>query len=145
MEADTELFCALFNETFTDHWGAAQFSADEFAGLIAGLEDLLDPQMIWFAEDGGETVGMVYTLPDLNQMPDVRHGVLLIIGVKQSHRGLGVNLALAARGYLRMIEKGFKSASYTIVLDDNKNSRRTAEKLGCRAARNFVVYRRELS
>jgi len=43
-----------------------------------------------------------------------------------------------------MIEQGYCSASYTVVLDDNWPSRRTAEKLGARAARNFVVYRRNL-
>jgi len=43
-----------------------------------------------------------------------------------------------------MIERGYVSASYTVVLDDNWASRRTAEKLGCRVERNFAVYRRDL-
>ncbi len=74
----------------------------------------------------------------------VDHGVLLIIGVKEEYRGRGVNLALAARSFLAMIERGYKTASYTVVLDDNWPSRRTAEKLGARVTRNFNVYRKEL-
>lgn len=70
--------------------------------------------------------------------------MLLIIGVREKFRGRGINLGLAARSYLAMMERGFKSASYTVVLDDNWPSRRTAEKLGGRVARNFVVYAREL-
>jgi hypothetical protein len=39
---------------------------------------------------------------------------------------------------------GYRSASYTVVLDDNWPSRRTAEKLGARVTRSFNIYRREL-
>jgi hypothetical protein len=52
---------------------------------------------------------------------------------------------MAARVFLAMIARGYRSASYTTVLDANWPSRRTAEKLGGRIRRNFVVYRRELS
>lgn len=74
-----------------------------------------------------------------------RWAPLLIIGVKQEFRGRGINLALGAHSYLAMIERGYKTASYTVVLDDNWPSRRTAEKLGARVTRNFVVYRKEMS
>ena len=71
--------------------------------------------------------------------------MLLTIGVCKSFRGRGINLAMAANSYLGMIEQGYQDASYTIVLDDNWASRRTAEKLGGRVARNFAVYRRDLT
>jgi ribosomal protein S18 acetylase RimI-like enzyme len=77
-------------------------------------------------------------------LANVDHGVLLVIGVKKEYRGRGVNLALAAKSYLAMIERGYKTASYTVVMDDNWPSRRTAEKLGGRVTRNFKVYRKEL-
>ena len=70
--------------------------------------------------------------------------MLLVIGVKQDYRGRGINLALAAKSYLAMIERGYKTASYTVVLDENWPSRRTAEKLGAKVTRNFNVYRKEL-
>ena len=47
--------------------------------------------------------------------------------------------------FLATMARGYRSASYTTVLDANRPSRRTAEKLGGRIRRNFVVYRRELS
>ncbi|HEU0253913.1 MAG TPA: GNAT family N-acetyltransferase, partial [Pyrinomonadaceae bacterium] len=74
----------------------------------------------------------------------IDHGVLLIIGVKKDHRGRGINLALAAKSYLAMIDRGYKTASYTVVLDDNWPSRRTAEKLGGQVTRNFNLYRKNL-
>jgi len=74
---DTETFCNLYNESFAGHWGAPQFTTEEAAGLTMGLGELLEPNFVWFAEDAGETVGFVYSLPDLNQLPQVRHGILL--------------------------------------------------------------------
>jgi ribosomal protein S18 acetylase RimI-like enzyme len=139
--------------------------AEVMSGLTVGLKDFLIADFTLFAEAEGTTVGFVYSLPDLNQvfhrmkgkviednfdefqqlLQTIDHGALLIIGVKTGQRGRGVNLALAARSYLAMIERGYKSASYTVVMDDNWPSRRTAEKLGARVTRNFNIYRKELA
>ncbi|MBI1895426.1 MAG: GNAT family N-acetyltransferase [Acidobacteria bacterium] len=140
-------FLENYRDTFSNHWGAPQFTLEEVAGLFAESKDHMNPEFNVFAEADGELVGVVWSLPDLNQLMcgrEVDHGMLLSIGVSERMRGKGVNVAMGAKSYLAMIDAGYKSASYTLVLDDNWPSRRTAEKLGCRVARNYVVYRREL-
>jgi hypothetical protein len=164
LEEENALFTRLFNETFRSHWGFMPLSPAVMAELTLGLRDFLVPDFLMFAEVDGQPIGFVYSVPDLNQalhrmkgrpieqnieefrqyLGEIDHGVLLIIGVSERFRGRGVNLAMAARSYLGMIERGYKSASYTVVIDDNWPSRRTAEKLGARVARNFNIYRREL-
>jgi len=164
LQQETERFCEINNDCFARHWGIPRFTVEELSGLTIGLKDFLVPDYCCFAEIEGRLAGHVYATPDLNQafhamkgkdptanagemaahLGKVDHGMLLIIGVREAYRGRGINLALAARSYLAMIERGYKSASYTLVLDDNRPSRRTAEKLGGKVARNFVVYRREL-
>ncbi len=142
LDRETTFFTELLDETFAQHWSAPPMPRAVTCGLTIGLQQVLIPDLCWFAEVAGRPAGFVFSLPDLNQSP-CTHGVLLIIGVRQACRGRGINLALAARSYLAMIGRGYKSASYTVVLDDNWPSRRTAEKLGCRVERNFVVYRRD--
>ncbi len=164
LEEEGLVFAQLVNETFAGHWGSPQFSAAQMQGFAVAFRDVLPPDFLGFAEANGEPVGFVFALPDLNQalhrlrgkpveenkdefrraLTEIDHGVLQIIGVKLSQRGRGINLALAARSYLAMIERGYKTASYTVVLDDNWPSRRTAEKLGGRVTRNFIIYRKEL-
>ncbi len=164
LEEESMTFLDIYNKTFASHWGAPQFTPPEMQGLVLGLKDFLVREFTVFAEVDGQIVGGVFSMPDLNQafhrMKDdsieenfpqfqqflraIDHGVLLIIGVKSQFRGQGINLAMAAKSYLAMIERGYKSASYTTVLDSNRPSRRTAEKLGARVARNFNVYRKEL-
>jgi GNAT superfamily N-acetyltransferase len=164
LERETEIFSALGNETFSAHFGFMPLPMAIYRGLTVEFKDFLFDGFNVFAEVDDQAVGFVYSLPDLNQalhplrgkvieenveefgqhLNAIDHGVLLIIGVKQEYRGRGVNLALAAKSYLAMIDRGYKTGSYTVVLDDNWPSRRTAEKLGGRVTRNFNLYRKEL-
>jgi len=164
LEEESDAFAALGNETFSAHWGFMPLPDAVMRGFTVEFKDLLIPELLGFAEVDGERVGFVYSIPDLNQalhpmrdkaleenfaefqhrFEQIDHGVLLIIGVKKEFRGRGINLGLAAHSYLGMIERGYKTASYTVVMDDNWPSRRTAEKLGARVTRNFNVYRKEI-
>jgi hypothetical protein len=163
LDEETRLFDRLFDETFARHWGAPPLTGAQMADMTVGMRDVLVPDLLWFAEVHGEPVGFVYAVPDVNQalhearlaalrgapaepaFDTIDRGVLQIIGVQEEYRGRGINLALAAQSYLAMIARGYKSASYTMVLDDNWPSRRTAERLGGRVTRNFVIYRRALA
>jgi len=159
VEEETTAFTNLLNETFSAHWGSPQFTLPHMEEFIISLRDLLVSDFTGFAEVDGQAVGFVFSLPDLNQalhrmrekgvedpaeflrlVQEIDHGVLLIIGVKPNYRGRGINLALAAKSYLAMMERGYKTGSYTVVLDDNWPSRRTAEKLGGKVTRNFIIY-----
>ena len=144
LREETRRFTEIVNRCFATHWGAPQFLPEELGGLTLGMLDHLAPELLGFAEIDGEVAGGVYAAPDLNS-DAVDHGVLLVIAVDEKHRGKGVNLGLAAHSFLGMIGRGYRSASYTEVLDDNWPSRRTAEKMGCRAERNFAIYRRDLA
>ncbi len=58
----------------------------------------------------------------------------ILVGVRESARGQGVNLAMAAYAYLELFRHGAKYLSYTLVLDDKWRSRRTAESLDASCA-----------
>lgn len=160
--AETELLTELVNETFREHWGAPEFTLKEMEEMTVEMKDILVPEFLAFASVGEEPAGFVYALPDLNQLrkssaprergaaaapsseAKIDHGILLIMGVKSRFRGMGISQALGSHSYLAMMDKGYRSASYTVVLDDNWQSRRTAEKLLGHIARNYVVYSKNL-
>jgi ribosomal protein S18 acetylase RimI-like enzyme len=105
-----------------------------------------------------QVIGVFFSVPDLSlSLARIRPGVklrpergggtrgaLINIGVLERARGRGVARAMAARSFLAMAQSGMRYAGYTLVLDDNWASRRTAEGLGARATGNFVTYRRRL-
>ena len=162
LEEEAALYGRVMNESFSQHWGMMAFPDDHFKGL-AGKRAVV-PEFQIFADAGGQVVGVVSSPPNVNQaVPAARwgrfdtaspeyvqawekidHGILLTIGVSKEFRGRGIATALAAKSYLAMYERGYKLASYTPVLDDNWASRRTAEKVGGRVVRNYVIYRRDL-
>jgi len=147
-------FVTTFNDTFKSHWGWSPYSETEMGGLLKSLARIgvLDTSVLAYRDD--QPVGMLLLVPEHNTevvlkpertvREDERLNVLAI-GVRESDRGRGVNLAMASYGYLELVRRGAKYLSYTLVLDDNWPSRRTAEKLGASVCANYVAYRRNFS
>jgi GNAT superfamily N-acetyltransferase len=146
-------FVDTFNDTFKGHWGWTPYSETEIAGLMKALarSGMLETSVL--AYRGDEPVGMLLLVPEHDAEAALKPGRMvhdderlnvLAIGVRESSRGQGVNLAMASYGYLELVRRGAKYLSYTLVLDDNWPSRRTAEKLGAFVCANYVAYRRRI-
>ncbi|NOT53055.1 MAG: hypothetical protein HOP18_00475 [Deltaproteobacteria bacterium] len=144
-------FTATFNETFLAHWGWTPYSEAELAALLSAMSrmGILDTSVI--AYQGDEPAGMLLVVPEHSGDALLKPGHtlrgeerlnILAIGVREPARGRGVNLGMAAYGFLELVRRGATHLSYTLVLDDNWPSRRTAEKLGAFVHANYVAYRR---
>jgi GNAT superfamily N-acetyltransferase len=145
-------FMTTFNDTFSAHWGWTPYSEKEMAGLLKALarNGVLDTSVLAYRD--GQPVGMLLLVSEHHAeailkpgrtVQDAERLNVLAIGVRESDRGRGVNLAMASYGYLELARRGAKYVSYTLVLDDNWPSRRTAEKLGAYVCANYVAYRRD--
>jgi GNAT superfamily N-acetyltransferase len=144
-------FTDTWNDTFKAHWGFTSLHEDEISFLFEAFKPagVFDTSVL--AYRNGAPVGMLFVVPEVSPMAIVNPGRvlkdseklnILAIGVRESARGQGVNLAMAAYAYLELVRRGARYLSYTLVLDDNWPSRRTAEKLGAFACANYMVYRR---
>jgi ribosomal protein S18 acetylase RimI-like enzyme len=145
------------NASFARHWGWSPASRAQVRPTLALLEMTAAADLSMIAVAQGEVVGTVFSVPDLSPSlarvkPGVRlppergggsRGALINIGVLERWRGQGVNLALAASSFLAMAQRAMSYAGYTLVLDDNWPSRKTAEKLAGRVTSSFVAYRRD--
>lgn len=143
----------VWDDAFRAHWGYTPFSEDELSLVIASLTPagMLDASLL--AYHGGEPVGALWLVPDASAQAVLARGHqlaaserlnVLAIAVREPARRRGLNLAMAARGYLGLVRRGARWLSYTLVLDDNWPSRRTAEKLGAEVCASYVAYRRDL-
>jgi GNAT superfamily N-acetyltransferase len=146
-------FSSVWNEAFDRHWGHSPQSEEEWTDLFEFVGPIGANDVSVIAYQGDDPVGVLLGIPDLSAIatrasgrelsPDEQLN-MLGIGVREVARGRGVNLAMAARSYLELVKRGSTHLSYTMVLDDNWPSRRTAEKLGGRVCANYLVYRRAL-
>lgn len=67
LEEENQIFTDVANETFRSHWGFNPMPVAGMRGLTVELKDLLVADFTVFAEAEGQTVGVVYSLPDLNR------------------------------------------------------------------------------
>ncbi len=146
------------NAAFARHWGWNPVTREEVRPMMNPLRGTLVGDLSMLAVARGEVAGVVFSVPDLSPvLAQVRSGVklhpergggtrgaLINIGVLEPLRGRGVGLAMAARSFTAMARHGMRYAGYTLVLDDNWPSRRTAISLGARVTGNFVTYWRTL-
>jgi Acetyltransferase (GNAT) family len=156
--AAVDAWTDVTNAAFDRHWGWNPITREEVRPMLTSLWETPVADLSMVAAIGGEVVGAVFSVHDLSPaLAQVKRGVrldpergggtrgaLINIGVVESARGRGVALAMAARSFLAMAERGMRYAGYTLVLDDNWASRRTAQALGARITGNFLTYRREL-
>ena len=141
----------VWAETFAAHWGFITFSRREMAAIAASFTPAGYLEASFLAYHDGRCVGFLSNAPEVTAVAALARGRVLEeseklnflgIGVRDEARGRGVNLALAAASYLELVRRGARFLSYTLVLDDNWPSRRTAERLGATVSANYVVYRR---
>lgn len=146
------------NAAFDRHWGWNPVTRDEVRPMLMSLWETPVADLSMLAMIGTEVVGAVFSVPDLSPtLAKVRsgarlqpergggtRGALINIGVVEQARGRGVAIATAARSFLAMAQRKMRFAGYTLVLDDNWASRRTALSLGGHVSGNFVTYRRNL-
>ena len=139
---------------FAHHWGTSPGSLAEWQQVFDRTGPIGAQETSTLAYRGDEPVGATICLPDISghttvvgdrQLSDEERLNLFGIGVVESARGTGLNLAVAARSYLELAKRGQTHISYTLVVDDNWPSRRTAEKLGAWVCGNYLVYRRDLT
>jgi hypothetical protein len=146
------------NSAFARHWGWNPITREEVRPMLMPMQGTLVADLSIIAELEGAAVGAVFSVPDLTSIlaqvrPGVRlrpergggtRGALINVGVIERARARGIAVAMAARSFVTMARNRMKFAGYTLVLDDNWASRRTAESLGAQVTGNFVTYRRDL-
>jgi hypothetical protein len=154
IDAWTDVTTAAFDK----HWGWNPVTRAEVRPMLMSLWEtpVADLSMLAMIDD--DVVGAVFSVPDLSPMlAKVRfgtklapergggtRGALINIGVLERARGRGIALAMAARSFTQMAHRKMRFTGYTLVLDDNWASRRTAVSLGAHITGNFVTYRRNL-
>lgn len=170
-EEDLGIILHIFNDAWTDNWGYVPMTDAELRHTADGLKILVRPYMSMIAEWDGKPIGMMVTLPNLNEIMHKIGGKLLpfgwlrllwwlkvqnpettrvpLMGVLREHQ----NGALGAATSLSLIEnirqntagRGTKYAELSWILDDNLPMQGILEKIGSRLYKTYRIYEKPLS
>jgi GNAT superfamily N-acetyltransferase len=137
---------------------------EEFDYMANDMKMILDPDIVFFAEIDGKTVGMSLALPDANVMLKAARGRLfpfglvkmllakkkihrvrvLSMGVLKEHRNKGIDLAFYYYSYKYGVPKGYWGGEMSWVEEDNAAMNNTAAKLTGRRYRTYRVWEHAL-
>jgi hypothetical protein len=157
-------FREVYNEAWADNWGFVPPTDAEVEFHAGLLKQVLDEDWGYIAEKDGETVGVAFTLPDINQALARMGGRLLplgwlkflrakrridrvrvfALGVKNEYRHSGV----AAGLYLKHLEaaspEGVPAGEMGWILETNKAMNRAMEGMGGTVVKRYRVYEKLL-
>jgi GNAT superfamily N-acetyltransferase len=162
-------FKQIYNSAWAKNWGFVPLTEPEIDHIAASLKQLLDPEIVVFAEKDGETVGAVLPLPDVSQallrayprpgVPEWWTMAKLIWywkarrvvdrfrgfagGVLEPYRGRGVEGLLFVEMAKAALPR-YRATEISWVLENNTMMRRTAEMLCGRVYRTYRLYERAL-
>ncbi|MEP7235003.1 MAG: N-acetyltransferase, partial [Ignavibacteriota bacterium] len=160
---------ALYNSVWEKNWGFVPMTGEEFDFLASDLKQIYDPNLIFFAEKNGSTIGFALSLPDVNQAfaagPRIPRGILnlpvalwnlftkkkaidtiriLTLGVAKEFRGRGID-AMFYRKTIEIAEKkNYKFGEASWILEDNDMMNRAIEMMNGKKYKTYRVYRKVL-
>jgi GNAT superfamily N-acetyltransferase len=136
----------------------------ETAYLARSLRHVIDPELVFIAEDGGRPAGVSISLPDYNQLLRRLDGRLLpfgwwhlltgrtridalrvfAMGVLPPYRRRGVEALFYARTLEAAARKGYRWAELSLIAENNTLMRHNAEAFGARRYKTYRVYQKAL-
>ena len=159
-EEDLKAAISIYNRAWEKNWGFVPWSDEEFVSIASKLKMIIDPDMIVIASIGEESVGMLISLPDYNQVLKKLKGKLfpfgifkflhyrkkidalrlMVMGVVKEYRHKGIEAIMYERGLKNALRIGYKHCELSWVLDDNIMTQRAAEMMSGRIYKKYAVY-----
>ncbi len=164
--AEVELFKEVYNQAWSENWGALWIDDEECTHIAKDLKLVVDPDVVYFAEVDGQVAGVSLSLPNMNQalahLPNGRLFPLglfkllwykrhidslriFALGVLPPYRRLGIDAALYLRTFIDGTAKGYQTGEASWILEDNAPMINALLKMGARQAKTYRVYGRPIT
>ena len=164
---DAQHILDIYNDAWSKNWGHVPMTDNEFAHLAKDLKQIIDPKIVFIIEDDGYPVAFSITLPNINlALRHVRSGNLLpkglfqllsrawfggihegrtlLMGVRKSHQGKGLDAMLNLKVIESLPEDGYFASEMSWVLDSNKAMMNAMDQMGGTPEKEYVMLEKQL-
>jgi GNAT superfamily N-acetyltransferase len=135
------------------------------AAMFAPFRDLVDPELVLFAESGDQTIGFLPGLPNYNEAlirvnglrypwdyfslwramrQPIRSLTVKSVLVLPEYWGVGAGLLLFDEMLQRIRQRGYAWVDLSLTSDDNPRTPMLAERLGARIYKRYRVFRKRI-
>ncbi len=163
---DIPVIMDIYNECWRRNWGFVPMTERELDAMADELKLILRPSLAPIVEVDGEPVAFAVALPDANQafmrargslvraalllkVPPFRMHVdaarVLLLGVREAHRGRGLEALIIHRIIESCLEMGMTSAEMSWILEDNEPMKRILGRMGADQYRTYRILEKGLT
>ena len=161
---EVERLRAIYCSAWERNWGFVAPTAAEFRRIATELKPIFDPRCTVCAEVDGEMIACLVAVPDINQALKGTNGRLLplglirlllrkryisqvrllLLGIDERHRGLGLFPLLITEWLRQMQTTPYVHAEFSWVLEDNRDVNQPAEAGGARHYKTYRIYEKAM-
>ncbi|MDG2520463.1 dATP pyrophosphohydrolase [Caulobacter segnis] len=170
LEAEVSTLTDIANDAWSDNWGYTPTTEAETRHLAKALKDVIDPDLIWFAQIDGEDAGFIVLLPNVNEAIADLDGRLLpfgfakllwrlkvrglktarvpLMGVRRRfagvQRGMILPFHLIDKAATAARAKGYRQVELSWILEDNAPMVNICERVGAAPYKTYRLYEKSL-
>jgi 8-amino-7-oxononanoate synthase len=167
---EVERIKKVYNEAWELNWGFVPMTDEEMNMMAYEMKQIMDPDLVIFAEKDGEPIGFALGLPDINQalvsgkpippgmtnlptaimnlMTNKKHidrARIVTLGVIPKFQGQGVDAMLYREIIERAVAKGMDKGEASWVLEDNIPMVRAAEMMQAKPFKRYRIFQKEIA
>lgn len=155
---------SLMNESYVNIYGYSRLDEQEMQELASHYIPLLDPRFVTVVMYDDDVAGFMIGLPCINEGIIAAGGKLfpfgflkilaaarrskqldlLIGGIKEKYRGLGIDVMMAVYTIETAREYGFTSIDSHLELESNRKVRAEMERMGGKITKRYRVFKKNL-
>lgn len=155
---------SLMNESYTEIYGYTQLDKKEMKDVANHFIPLLDPKFVTVVTYEDEVAGFMIAMPGINEGIIAARGRLypfgflkilkaakrsrqldlLIGGIKEKYRGMGIDALIAVHNIETAKKAGFTTIDSHLELESNWKMRAEMEKLKGRVVKKYRIFQKNL-
>lgn len=158
--AEVDRIHQIHLEAWAENWGAVPLTRGEVRKIAKDLKLIIDPDLVFIVEANSKPVGVMVTVPDVNQALKYANGRLFplglfkilwhrrhidavrvfIMGVLKEYRRQGLDAAMYYKTLEAGLKKGYRWGELSWILESNIPMRRVLERVGSEIYKTYRIY-----
>jgi len=164
LKNEVERVKQVYNHAWEKNWGFVPLTDHELDHIADELKQIVDPDIVFFAEVDSKPVGFSLAVPDINQALKKINGRLfpfglfkllyyarkidrlrvLIMGVIEQYRNKGIDSVFYLETYRKAIAKGYKWGEFSWILENNDPINTALRNIGAKVYKTYRIYEKKV-